>query len=113
MPVSLQRVVLGPLERITEGRSRKPVAIVEVAVPAEDSICNPLQHVLDLDLLSVVELVLEVEDGEETGVMTSLKRAYQQDARWAELLTRLPASELLKDDDAMVARLLNGMKETR
>ena len=51
-----------------------------------------------------------VEAGDETGAVPYLRRAYQQDARWAELLTRLPASELLKDDDALVARLLRGMK---
>ena len=40
-----------------------------------------------------------------------LARAYQQDKRWAELLTRLPASELLPDDPALIDHLIRGMKE--
>lgn len=51
-----------------------------------------------------------VEAGKESDAMPYLKRAYQQDTRWEELLTRLPASQLLKDDDALVARLVAGMK---
>jgi len=39
-----------------------------------------------------------------------LQRAYRQDARWAELVTRLPASGLLPDDKALLDRLTNAMK---
>lgn len=40
-----------------------------------------------------------------------LARAYRQDARWAELLPRLPASGLLPADEALLARLLEAMRE--
>lgn len=39
-----------------------------------------------------------------------LARAYAQDARWAELVGRLPAAGLLPDDDALVQRLVTRMK---
>lgn len=51
-----------------------------------------------------------VEAGDEPGALPYLKRAYQQDARWAKLLTRLPASELLPEDDALIERLVASMK---
>lgn len=40
-----------------------------------------------------------------------LARAYAQDARWAELIGRLPASQLLPDDPNLLARLVEGMKQ--
>ena len=40
-----------------------------------------------------------------------LRRAYRQDARWAELLTRLPASGLLPGDAALIDRLVEAMEE--
>jgi uncharacterized Ntn-hydrolase superfamily protein len=39
-----------------------------------------------------------------------LKRAYAQDPRWAELVGRLPASQLLPDRPGLVDRLVEGMK---
>ena len=39
-----------------------------------------------------------------------LKRAYQQDERWAGLVTRLPASGLLPEDQGLIDRLVRGMK---
>lgn len=39
-----------------------------------------------------------------------LVRAQAQDARWSELVSRLPASGLLPDDDALVARLVAAMR---
>jgi uncharacterized Ntn-hydrolase superfamily protein len=39
-----------------------------------------------------------------------LQRAYRQDIRWAELVQRLPASELLPDDDDLIMRLLEEMR---
>jgi uncharacterized Ntn-hydrolase superfamily protein len=39
-----------------------------------------------------------------------LQRAYMQDIRWAELVRRLPASELLPDDDDLIMRLEEEMK---
>lgn len=39
-----------------------------------------------------------------------LARAYRQDARWAELVPRLPASGLLPADDALVQRLVVRMR---
>ncbi|GMQ81042.1 MAG: hypothetical protein BMS9Abin05_0472 [Rhodothermia bacterium] len=53
-----------------------------------------------------------VEAGDETGALPYLQRAYQQDIRWAELLVRLPASELLPNDEALVERLVAGMKSS-
>jgi uncharacterized Ntn-hydrolase superfamily protein len=38
-----------------------------------------------------------------------LRRAYLQDARWAELVERLPASELLPAEGGVVERLVEGM----
>lgn len=40
-----------------------------------------------------------------------LQRAYAQDPRWATLVPRLPASELLPDDDELVSRLVSGMRK--
>jgi uncharacterized Ntn-hydrolase superfamily protein len=42
-----------------------------------------------------------------------LARAYQQDPRWAELMTRLPASGLLPDDQKLIDSLVRRMKEGR
>jgi len=39
-----------------------------------------------------------------------LQRAYAQDARWAVLVPRLPASGLLPNDDTLVDRLVSGMR---
>jgi len=39
-----------------------------------------------------------------------LVRAYRQDPRWAELITRLPAAGLLPDDKALIDRLTATMK---
>jgi len=39
-----------------------------------------------------------------------LARAYRIDARWAELVPRLPASGLLENDRALIERLVDGMK---
>lgn len=39
-----------------------------------------------------------------------LSRAYAQDPRWAALLPRLPASQLLPDDDALIEQLVEGMQ---
>ena len=40
-----------------------------------------------------------------------LKRAYVQDERWAKLVPRLPAAGLLEADEALVARIVEAMKE--
>jgi uncharacterized Ntn-hydrolase superfamily protein len=40
-----------------------------------------------------------------------LKRAYAQDRRWAELVPRLPASELLPAEGDVAGRLVKGMKQ--
>jgi len=42
-----------------------------------------------------------------------LARAYKQDARWAKLLTRLPASGLLPKDQGLIDKLVRGMKQGR
>jgi uncharacterized Ntn-hydrolase superfamily protein len=51
------------------------------------------------------------DTGKSVQAIPYLKRAYQQDPHWAELLPRLPASGLLPDDAAMVARLVEAMKK--
>ena len=44
--------------------------------------------------------------------VTFLRRAYSQDRRWAEVVTRLPASGLLPDNDKkLVAKLVREMKK--
>jgi uncharacterized Ntn-hydrolase superfamily protein len=40
-----------------------------------------------------------------------LQRAYLQDKRWAELIKRLPASGLLPDDNILIDKFIEGMKE--
>jgi uncharacterized Ntn-hydrolase superfamily protein len=40
-----------------------------------------------------------------------LVRAYKQDARWAELVTRLPASGMLPESPVLIDKLVRGMKE--
>ncbi|MDX1454756.1 MAG: DUF1028 domain-containing protein [Gammaproteobacteria bacterium] len=47
----------------------------------------------------------------EADAMPYLRRANAQDPRWAELLARLPASNLLPDDDALIERLTRGMQK--
>jgi hypothetical protein len=42
-----------------------------------------------------------------------LRRAYAADARWAELVRRLPAAGLLPDDKALIDSLVGGMRTSR
>ena len=51
------------------------------------------------------------DTGKPDQAIPYLARAYKQDKRWAELLPRLPASELLPDDPDLINRLVQGMKE--
>ena len=51
------------------------------------------------------------DTGDPEQAIPYLARAYRQDKRWAELLPRLPASQLLPDDPALIDRLVQGMKE--
>ncbi len=50
------------------------------------------------------------EVGRVEEALPYLRRAYRQDARWAELVPRLPASGLLSGGEAVVQRLVDGMK---
>lgn len=49
------------------------------------------------------------DTGREDDAIPYLKRAYAQDARWAELVGRLPASGLLPQNDTLIQRLVEGM----
>ncbi len=49
--------------------------------------------------------------GEVNEAIPYLARAYAQDVRWAELVTRLPASGLLPESQVLVDKLVRGMKE--
>lgn len=51
------------------------------------------------------------DTGDPEQAIPYLARAYQQDKRWAELLPRLPASQLLPDDPALIDRLVQEMKK--
>ncbi len=51
------------------------------------------------------------EQGKPDQAIPFLARAYKQDKRWAELLPRLSASELLPNDPDLINRLVQGMKE--
>ena len=51
------------------------------------------------------------DTGDPEQAIPYLARAYQQDKRWAELLPRLPASQLLPDDPVLIDRLVQGMKK--
>ena len=46
----------------------------------------------------------------EADAIPYLRRAYAQSHNWAELVPRLPASDLLPDDQTLVRRLVAGMK---
>ncbi|PIQ62698.1 MAG: Zn-dependent protease [Bacteroidetes bacterium CG12_big_fil_rev_8_21_14_0_65_60_17] len=50
-----------------------------------------------------------VGNGDVDEAIPYLKRAQAQDERWAELVTRLPLSQLLPDDDALIERLVHEM----
>lgn len=50
-----------------------------------------------------------VGNGDVEEAIPFLKRAQAQDERWAELVTRLPLSQLLPDNDALIARLVREM----
>jgi uncharacterized Ntn-hydrolase superfamily protein len=50
------------------------------------------------------------EAGRQQESIPYLRRAYQQDERWKELVRRLPQSGLLPDDHNLVTRLVEGMK---
>ena len=49
--------------------------------------------------------------GDPEGAAQWLARAYRQDERWARLVPRLVAALLLPDDEALVRRLVEGMKK--
>jgi len=49
------------------------------------------------------------DTGNEAEAIPYLSRAYAQDARWAELIVRLPASGLLPDNGELIQRLTDGM----
>jgi uncharacterized Ntn-hydrolase superfamily protein len=49
-------------------------------------------------------------EGQTEEALPYLVRAYAQDPRWAELVTRLPDAGLLPDDDDLVQRLVVRMK---
>jgi len=49
--------------------------------------------------------------GDVDEALPYLKRAADQDGRWAELLRRLPAADLLPDDQALMERLLGAMSK--
>lgn len=49
-------------------------------------------------------------EGRIDDALPYLARAYQQDARWATLVPRLPAAGLLPDDQALIDRLVAGMR---
>lgn len=51
-----------------------------------------------------------VGTGKKAEAIAYLRRAYQQDKRWGELLPRLPASQILPDDDKLIKELVAGMK---
>lgn len=51
------------------------------------------------------------DTGDPEQAIPYLARAYQQDKRWAELLPRLPASQLLPDDPVLIDHLVQGMKK--
>jgi len=51
--------------------------------------------------------------GREEDAGAYLERAFKVDARWAELVTRLPAAGLLPDDAALVQRLTTRMRAAR
>lgn len=52
-----------------------------------------------------------VQNGREMEAMPYLQRAYRQDARWVELVRRLPQSGLLPDDVALIKRLVDAMQK--
>jgi len=51
-----------------------------------------------------------VGNGDVDDAIPFLKRAQAQDERWAELVTRLPSSKLLPDDEALISRLVSAMR---
>jgi len=51
--------------------------------------------------------------GREEEAIAFLTRAFAQDKRWADLLPRLVPSGLLPEDEALMNRLLEGMKKAR
>jgi uncharacterized Ntn-hydrolase superfamily protein len=54
-----------------------------------------------------------VDARREEDAMPYLARAYAQDPRWAETISRLPASGILPDDGQLLDRLIRGMKQER
>ncbi len=51
------------------------------------------------------------ESGRMDEAIPYLARAYRMDKRWAELVPRLPASGLLKNDGALIEKLVGAMKK--
>lgn len=49
--------------------------------------------------------------GRRNDAVPFLRRAYSQDHRWAELVTRLPAAGLLPKDQGLIAELVRDMKK--
>lgn len=50
-----------------------------------------------------------VGGGKEAAAIPYLRRAYLVEPKWAELVKRLPAAGVLKDDKALIERLVRGM----
>lgn len=50
-------------------------------------------------------------EGRADEAIPYLQRAYAQDAKWAELVTRLPDAGLLPDDKSLINRLVKQMKQ--
>lgn len=54
-----------------------------------------------------------MDSGDFDRAVPYLQRAYAQDERWAELIPRLPASELLNADLDLIRKMVQAMKEDR
>ena len=55
--------------------------------------------------------IILADSSQVDSAMPFLVRAYAQDPRWAELVPRLPAAGLLPEDEPLIKKLVEGMKQ--
>jgi len=104
--VRLQRAYnrLGEVGRLASKNPAGALKVAgEVAALVPDEATNgEIPFWIGIDLLDA---------GQEKEAVLFLARAYDQDSRWAEVISRLPAAGILPDDRSLVDRLIEGMKQ--
>jgi len=103
--VTLQRAYL----KLNEGDERLAEGDVDAAIRAYQEATRIVPDDATNGEAAFWVGVTLADVGRESEASAYLARAYAQDVRWAEVLRRLPASDLLPDDGELIDRLLASM----